>query len=684
MRALIPFALSIVFVPAAATAQSSPWALQWNGADVTHPEALLSLDHDDDNDDGVPDLAELPAPDPAVDDEVARLTVRGVTAGAVRVTATGGVRLVTREGTATESLVPVLNGAAEVRLLGVTASRAPRDASVTLSAGSVTRRLEITVGAAALLRGDNGVLYGNRDAVGVSHEITTSASLPRSATWSAASDDPDNVRVELWDPGSALSGRARVEALGTAVSVGVRPGGLRAQVSDLPLARPDTDGPMRSRFLRLVGDDLDVRAPGVQGQTLLVGLRDRVRVRYQRVDTVGELTTDLRVGRPGNEDGVLAARRARWRLVVLRHRAAGPVVGNDEAGALAIARRQVEISNEVYLQCAVTWGDPTTARIDIVEPVRDALLSVGDNDGLSAAGGTARFLVNNVAVGPVRVLPGWRPVDTARALATAVRAAGFTPRVTTNARTDYGAFGSADLTALDRAGRPVSFAAIGGAPIATDARQTITVGRVDLGDGVDEFNNLNSASGTLEERSLIKPLTDGDPATIDLFLINRFARGTRIGEAFVEGAAGAIFNGLLVDRAGISAEREAWTQSHEAGHILLDQPWHPDNTGPDRPWLLMDADASLGAVTGPKRLSVEECARIHQQSGVDAVPSVLTRFDPARVSPRAREFVRWPAESLYPRPVRVDAVAAGTEPAASVRPRAEDPTEGELGLTVTE
>ncbi len=146
----------------------------------------------------------------------------------------------------------------------------------------------------------------------------------------------------------------------------------------------------------------------------------------------------------------------------------------------------------------------------------------------------------------------------------------------------------------------------------------MTVGRVDLADGIDEFNNLNSASGTLEERSLVKPLADDDPSSIELFVINRFARGTRIGEAFVEGAAGAIVNGLLIDRAGISAEREAWTQSHEAGHILLDQPWHPDNMGPDRPWLLMDADASLAAVTGPKRLTAEECARIHQQSGVEA------------------------------------------------------------------
>lgn len=648
------FALSVLslFVPAVAQAQPVPWTLRWNGVDVTQPEVLLSLDHDDDNDDGVPDLAERPAPDPAVDDEVAHLSVRGVRAGTLRVAISGGARVVTSTGLLSEAVVPVLHGVAELRLLGVSASRTPRDTVLTLTAAGVSHRLALTVGAAAFLRGDNTPLHGIRDAVGVSHEITTSASLPRDENWSTISSDLDNVRVELWDPGARDMPRARVEALGTSVSTGIRPGALRAQLVNLSLSRPDPEGPMRSRFLRLVSDEIDHRAPGVQGQTLLVGLRDRVRVRYQRTDAVGELTTDLRVGRPGNEDGPLAARRVRARIVVLRARGGRPVVGDDEAGALAIARRQIEIANEIYLQCSITWGDPATARIELLEPARDALLTVGDDDGLVAAGGVVRFMANNVALGPVRVMPGWRPVDTAQALAAALRASGFSARVTVNARTDYGAFGSVDVTAHDRMGRPVVFAPVEGVPLSSDARQTVTLGRVDLGDGIDEFNNLTSAAGTQEERALLKPLLDGDPSTIDLFIINRFARGTRIGEAFVEGAAGAIFNGLLIDRAGISAEREAWTQSHEAGHILLDQPWHPDNTGPDRPWLLMDADASLGAVTGPKRLTVEECARIHQQSGVGAVPAMLVRFDPARPSPRAREFVRWPDEPLYPRPVR--------------------------------
>jgi hypothetical protein len=59
--------------------------------------------------------------------------------------------------------------------------------------------------------------------------------------------------------------------------------------------------------------------------------------------------------------------------------------------------------------------------------------------------------------------------------------------------------------------------------------------------------------------------------------------------------------------------------------VVLDQAFHPDNAGPDRPWLLMDADASLGAVSGPKRLGEDECARMRTESGPDESPALLHR-----------------------------------------------------------
>jgi hypothetical protein len=126
---------------------------------------------------------------------------------------------------------------------------------------------------------------------------------------------------------------------------------------------------------------------------------------------------------------------------------------------------------------------------------------------------------------------------------------------------------------------------------------------------------------------------DSDPSTIELFVVNRFTAGTRQGEAFIESDGNAIVNAVVLDRNGVRQEREAWTQSHEVGHILLDQPFHPDNVGPDRPWLLMDADSSQGLVTGPKRLTWDECHRVRTRSGVHARPALLRRLDPRTSTP---------------------------------------------------
>lgn len=678
-------ALGAALIAPKALAQTT-FAVEWPTGERDPSAALVSLDHDDDNDDGVPDLAETSAPDVRADDEIVPVRLTGVTTGAVRVTVSGGLRVALPTGMVTTWNAPVTNGSAVVPIVGIAASRSVGDSSLTFTAGAIERRVAVTIAATTFLHGDNSPVYAHRDAVGISREVTTNDTLPRTEAWGDRSPDPDNLRVEVWDAGASSEGSVRVESVGSRASFGVAPGVTRTQLARVGLSRVGDGSPWRTRFLRLVGDDLDLRAPGVQGRTLLVGLRDRVRARYRREGIAGEVTGDVAVGRPGNEDGPLAARAARWHILVLRDRPASQggtvMVGNDDAGAMRIARRQVEISNEVYLQCAITWGDPDRANVSIVDPPPRALLAIGDNDGLVAAGGVVRLRANSTVVGPVRQAAGWAPMDTARAVAAALRDAGFNVRVTENPRTDYGAHGSVDLIVRDGGGRLATLSPAAGAPLSTDARQRVSLGAVDFTDGIDEFNNLNSSSGTLEERSMVKLLMDDDAGTIDLFMVNRFARSTRIGEAFVEGDGGSIVNGLLLDRTGISAEREAWTQSHEAGHILLDQPWHPDNMGPDRPWLLMDSDASLGAVTGPKRLTREECDRIHQQSGVGAVPALLTRFDVVRVSPRAGEFRAWPAAALYPVPARTETRAGDGPSVREGAPHEPDRRAAEYGIDV--
>jgi hypothetical protein len=663
-------AAASTLVPAIARAQSNRLDVVWPTGEHNPQHAIVSADFDDDDDDGVPDALAEPPVDPARDDEVVAVTVLDVNAGAVRVRAEGGVRIVTRTGLVGEATLPVgANGRAVVPLVGVAASRTTDDATVTFTAGESTVRVSTTVASAAVLHGDNRIVWAHRDAVRLSEHVTNDDTLPRTRGWNDVSPDPENVRVELWDPGASRAGSVRLESIGTSASIGVAPGIVRNAIADTLVERPREDVPLRSRFVRLVGDDIDLRAPGVQGQTLLVGLRDRVRVRYRRSGAAGEVTTDVRFGRPGNENGPLAARAARWHLVIMRDHPGGrPVIGGDDSSATRIAREQVSISNEVYAQCMMTFGTPSTYPVTIADPPNGSLLAVADDDGVDALGGEIRFRVNGRGIGPIRTHAGWRAIDTAEAIADAVRSAGFSARATQNRRVDYGAGGSADVVIRDR-DRLAEITMPASGALTTDLQQSISIGRVDLSDGIEEFNNLNSSAGTLEERTLLKSLMDDDVTSIDLFVVNRYTHQTRIGEAFVEGDGGALLNALIIDRAGIAAQREAWTQSHEAGHIFLNQPWHPDNMGPDRPWLLMDADASLGAVTGPKRLTAEECRRITAESGVDATPSLLRRYDEVTPSPRAPQFASWPERDPYPRTLPPAPASAPTTNASRPRER---------------
>jgi hypothetical protein len=317
------------------------------------------------------------------------------------------------------------------------------------------------------------------------------------------------------------------------------------------------------------------------------------------------------------------------RLTVLR---VGPgatlAVGDDVAQAVTLARRQVEIANEIWAQCFIDFGPPEAAEVRAVDPPPPALVAVSDLDGLPSLR-TAKVMlrVNERRVGPVTIQAGSSPERTASALARALRHAGFGAAVTTNPRAELGAGMSADVVVRDARGELVRLSVDDSAPLTTDTQQKLDIGSVDLSDGLDEFDNTLAVTGTLEERTLVKLLADDDPTTIDVFLINRFVNRARQGEAFIEADGSAMANTLIFDRNAVRFERQAWVQAHELGHVLLDEAFHPDNIGIDRPWLLMDADARQGRVTGPKRISDAECAKARRRSGPGAHP-VLLRFVP--------------------------------------------------------
>lgn len=576
---------------------------------------VIPLDNDDDDENVVLDLAQGDAA-PADD-----LRVLALPAGA------SNVRV---EGTAVRRKSGETG--ARVTLQGVAVTTPGNEAVVSYDMpGSVRERVRVAVAAGAFLDARNRPIDPRTGALGISHEITNGTSLPRgTGPRDATSDEDDeNVRIELWEP--TLPGERSILASVESLSPSGTP---RARLDRVELVRENDGEPFRSGFLRLVGDAMDTRAPGVATQVLRVGLRDRVRIRYARNGNL--VSHDLRVGRPGDEDNARAAREATLRVHVMRVvRGGATVVGRNDAEALSFGRNQIAIANEIWLQCFLGFGDPGEGWVNVEDPPPPSMIAIGDEDGLRArGGGTIALKIGRQRV-RLTTRPNATPTETATELAAAITRAGFVPRVFVNPPTEFGAGPSADVLVRDRTGALVTIEADGNEPFGTDARQKVTLGVVDLTDGITEFNNMNASSGTLEERSLLRSLSDDDPSTVDIFIVNTFSQQTRIGEAFVRGDGGSTVNSLILDRNGLRAERAAWTQSHELGHILLDMPYHPDNVGPDRPWLLMDADANSGFVTGPKRITWDECHRMTEQTGLGAATPLLRRIDARPATPSA-------------------------------------------------
>jgi hypothetical protein len=495
-----------------------------------------------------------------------------------------------------------------------------------LASAAVGGRARADCAGLCFLDAQNRALDSSQDAVQVSRFVTNGPTLPRADSYAGTSSAPTDLRIQLDAAPAGLPAFA-VPAFAVLESR-TRTGLLRASLR-VALTRPQAGPrlPLRSPFVRLVGDETDRHARGAQDRTLRVGLRDYVVARFD--EDALHLEASARVGQAGDRDGPNAARLARVQVHVLRTAAHGrPVIGRDDLDALKLMRQQLEAANEIWLQCDLSFGPAAEVSMEVVDPPPPCLLSVADDDGLPArGGGEIRFRVGGVLVGPISTGVGASALSTAREIAAALSQLGFYPTVSENLATRSGAGPSADVLVRHKDGTCASVAAEADAPLSSDPRQSLRIGVVDLSDGLQEFDNISAQVGSLEERALIKPLSDDDPGSIDLFVVDHFSAATRQGEAFIADPLAPIVNTVVIDRNGLRHLPLAWTLAHELGHVLMNDPLHPDNVGPDRPWLLMDADSGRGTVDGPKRLREEDCARMREAARTARVP-LLRRFDP--------------------------------------------------------
>jgi len=384
----------------------------------------------------------------------------------------------------------------------------------------------------------------------------------------------------------------------------------------------------QTHWLRPISIRSDLFVPGVEGRLVHADLSDRLRVIYD--NGRARVHQDIRFGEPS--PGPRHPLRARLRIRVLRtHPGGQPVIGRNENHARHIARQQVALANQIWAQCLFDFGNPSEADIAFVDPPTTPMLSVGDEDGLPAeGGGLIQFRAGERTI-ELNTRRGARPVTTALDIASAVHRAGLEARVFQNPRSELGAFPSADILIASPDGLPVSLTTASTHGVSSDRRQRVDIASVDLGDGLYEFDNHVASGGTMEERALLRTIIDDDPETIDIIVVNRFSRGTRRGEAFIEADGSAFQNVVILDRAGLEASETSWTQAHEIGHVLLDNPYHRDDYGPDRPSLLMDADARDATSHGPRRIPWESCQRARHRSGPSATPTLLHPLQ--RVSP---------------------------------------------------
>ena len=432
-------------------------------------------------------------------------------------------------------------------------------------------------------------------------------------------EDPDALRIVVTSPEASSLGAVTVDSLsadGTSLDV-IRDLKLIPVACEDGMPRGATCS--ASAPVRLVVDDVDRGHPLVASRSVRGEVGGALVVR----DATGRKLQAIRVAGPRQSSaGPIGRHRLTIHPVVMRLTGGGaPAVGGTDAGAVAALRAELALASATWGQCGITFGPISQMDVKVMSPPPPYLVAIGDDVGMPASGGQIHLRIDGRAV-DLTTKKGWSTRQVALELQRAAQRLGVTATLSENARIGPGAAPSVDVAMKRRDGQ---FAAVE-LVSSSDATLSVNVGAVDLTDGLQHFGDTDSVAGTLEERALVKAVDDGDPRTIELIVIPFFAGGGRIGESFIASDGSSMRNVVIIDRAGVRARRTSFTLAHELGHVILDEPGHPDDYGIDTPTLLMDSDASDSSPFGPRRLTTDECGRAIRQSGPGARLPLLTEW----------------------------------------------------------
>jgi hypothetical protein len=384
--------------------------------------------------------------------------------------------------------------------------------------------------------------------------------------------------------------------------------------------------------VRFVMDDVDRNHPLGANRSIKAEIGGAIVFRDE-----GRKAQMIRVLGPRQSPvGPIGRLRATLRPIVVRVTPGGaPAIGGTDAGAIEALRAELGAASAIWGQCGLTFGDTRSLEVKLVDPPPSHLVAVGDDLGIPATGGEIRLRADGKAI-TVATAPGDGADQVARNLARAAERAGLLAIVSPNARIGPGLAQSVDVSLRRKDGTLLAVDAPANAPLSTDPTLSVRIGSVDMSDGLQHFTDVDAMAGTLEERTLLKAIDDADPATIEVVVVPLFAGGGRIGESFIGSDFSSVRNIVLLDRAGIRARKSSLTLAHELGHVFLDLPGHPDDYGIDTPTSLMDSDAADASPFGPRRITLEECARAVRQAGPTARTPLLVDWPIGPIASEAK------------------------------------------------
>jgi hypothetical protein len=430
--------------------------------------------------------------------------------------------------------------------------------------------------------------------------------------------DPDALRVVVSSPEATSLGPIQLDSIGAE-------GNSIDTLPEVRLERASCDGNapgvtcLASPLIRFVIDDVDRRHPVSASRSLKAEVGGAIVVR----DAKGKKLQAIRVGGPRHTSaGPISRYRLTIRPIVMRLTPGGaPSIGGTDAGAIAAVRQELAAASATWGQCGMTFGPTSQMEVKIVNPPPPYLVAIGDDVGLPASGGEVRLRVEGKPV-TFTTQKGWSTRQAALELQRVAEKAGLKAALSENARISSGASPSVDVALRRRDGQLASAELVS----SSDPTLSVAIAAVDLSDGLQHFGDTDSVAGTLEERALVKAVDDGDPRTIEVIVVPFFGGGGRIGESFIGSDGSSMRNVVIIDRAGVRARRTSLTLAHELGHVILDEPGHPDDYGIDTPTLLMDSDASDASPFGPRRVPADDCARAVRQSGPGSRMPLLTEW----------------------------------------------------------